>query len=239
MLGVLVQCAACSFNLELRKDLEFFPLCSNCASSFISCPPLCRHCSSPLCSPPSCLRPWATSPSIHSYSGRYLLLGNSYTVLKKWKIRRGTLFDRQVLKTTPKLISQWQSFSAECVIPIPQHFHRAWRMKGSPAEIISQWVAFQLNLPVLRAIELSSEPLQRQAELNLVQRLQNKNRFRIDRQSLRKIKRVILVDDFMTTGRTLKQASYALLHAGVEEVHTFCLGVKVLRLYTERSSDLL
>lgn len=182
----------------------------------------------------SCRRPWIPRinqerAGVDSYSARYLMLGQGYTVLKKWKIHKGPIFDRQVLIPYVPLFETWKKSNAQAVIPIPQHFFRAWQMRGSPVDTIAGWVSSQTQLPILKILETGSLPgsNKRQAQRTLGERLNSKkNRFTVT-PSLRGIpKSVILIDDFMTTGRTLNEAAQTLKNRGVLNIHAFCLGVR-------------
>jgi predicted amidophosphoribosyltransferase len=158
------------------------------------------------------------------------MLGQGYRVLKKWKLHRGPVFDRQVLVSNASLLANWKSLNVKAIIPIPQHFFRSWKMRGSPVEVIAQWVSAQTQLPIQRTLNMGTiqRSTKRQAQRNLGERLASrKNRFTIN-PSLKSLpSSVLLVDDFMTTGRTLNEAAQTLKNAGVQQIHAFCLGVRV------------
>ena len=228
-----------------------FPLCPDCAGRLVECPPRCPRCASPLCPHQSaCMRPWIIRKTIHSYSARYLLTESCYQVLKKWKIHGGTLFHQKILRSTPALLKTWQDVHPQAVIPVPQRFARAWSMRGSRADRIARWIGVELGLPVLEALRweaLKWEALpgmashrQRQAERKASERFQARLNFGVNDwafaarkqdplnpANLPVILSVILVDDFMTTGRTLEKAALALQRAGIRHVHAFCLGVRI------------
>jgi predicted amidophosphoribosyltransferase len=190
-----------------------------------------------------CRRSWIRFQGLSSFSARYLLSDKSLSVLKKWKTRRGLFFDQKILKLDDQLLSEWSQFDAQAIIPIPQSFHRSWKMKGSPALRIARWVGQSLNIPVLQLLENTThldygQKLKRQAELTQIERFQQPLRFSVrtpeksreNADTLLKnmnITRVILVDDFMTTGRTLQQAALAFQSTQVSAIHGFCLGIRV------------
>jgi predicted amidophosphoribosyltransferase len=173
-------------------------------------------------------------PNITSYSARYLLIEPGYTVLKKWKTQRGLLFDRQILKSTPALRSHWREIQANAVVPVPQNYSRSWKMAGSRAEQIARWVSQETQVPTFKLLEVHrSFQNKRQAELPFVERIQNHHPFYAEETNLKALKKIILVDDFMTTGRTLQQAAKVLKNSGVGEIHVFCLGSRAFRLNSE------
>ncbi len=219
----------------VKQDRHTFPLCRICFTSLIPCPTLCSNCGSPLClrnAEKICFRPWVQCPEIHSYSARYLLFERCFEVLKKWKIRGGVLFDQAILKSNDSLILIWKEFKADAVVPIPQRYIRAWKMRGSRAEKIAFWISCQMKIPTLSLLQfpVSIRNKKRQAELSLEERFKNQIEFLIDSKSLPRGGRLILVDDFMTSGRTLRLAARSLRNSGVSSIHVFALGVKIFRV---------
>ena len=194
----------------------------------------------------NCTRPWVARINkerggVDTYSARYLMIGQGYTVLKKWKLHRGPIFDRQVLISNDAFLStssSWKLAQAEAIIPIPQHFFRSWQMRGSPVDVIAQWVAAATKLPLRRVLEIGSfqGPHKRQAQRTLGERLSaGRNRFTLNQSLVKSFgplpKSLILIDDFMTTGRTLNEAADTLKKAGVERIHAFCLGIRTFKSF--------
>lgn len=232
----MLRCIVCSEGIGSESAEKAFPLCQACHETLFPCPILCPECGGPACRAggaiePNCKRPWVRSDGIDSFSGLYLLLNSEFKVLRKWKTQGGLAFDRCVLISNPQLKKTWQEFQPQAVIPIPQHFGRAWKLRGSPAERISNWVSAELGIPTLQALHPPSFSISghvsRQTSRSVVERFETPIRFSL-RSSFQKspLKRVILVDDFMTTGRTLTQAAVLLKSAGVEQIQAFCLGVR-------------
>ena len=225
----LFQCMACD---ETGPDSGSLPLCQLCLDSLIPCPPLCAQCTGLACSPAQCSRPWIQQPPgnpIRSFSARYLLIGQGFRVLKRWKTHSGLAFDRRVLgrdlgrpfreSTALKL-----GTAGAVVVAIPQDPRRSRSLGGNPAERIAYALARITGLEVqkvLQAPELRSGP--RQAERSATERLESPMKFRATGPCP---KRIILVDDFMTTGHTLRSAAAALARAGTREVDVFCLGFR-------------
>jgi predicted amidophosphoribosyltransferase len=254
--NLLLKCISCDGpflqqpgqHLEQRVGQHYgwmrsFPLCQLCRSSLVEAPDQCPLCGGTECSVSQCLKPWRSLSGIHSFSARYLMIGNGYGVLKKWKIRGGTLFNRQILEAPPPLITKWKNFSPQRIVPIPQSFGRAWKMRGSRTEQIALWLEKELQVPYGNTLSLKIESRKNsdlqdgtshQAQLGLKGRMLNRFHYESQPTSLRGVRRVILVDDFMTTGRTLRQAALALLNAGVEHVHCFCLGLRAQRTHLDQ-----
>ena len=240
MIGLFFQCRACQLSLGFSLNVRSFPLCESCLDSLVSSPSLCAACASPLCEAEprqsTCLHPWVQNSEIDSYSARYLLIEPGYTVLRKWKINQGLLFSRRVLSSTQSLLKTWRELNADAIIPIPQSFHRSWRMRGSPTGRIAGWVAMEAQLPIVHALRLHRNVKKRQAEQSLMDRLENRVDFSLNYEVLsserKTLKNVILVDDFMTTGGTLRSAAQTLKFAGVQKVHVFCLGIRISKVHS-------
>lgn len=225
---ILFKCIACE-NGPL--NLQSFPLCLNCKEAWVECPSLCPKCANPFCPAERCLRPWRLGQEwIDSYSACYLLLSECYRILKKWKTRRGLLFDQQVLESQiihRRIESLTQKTGAHAVIPVPQNIRRSWQLSGSPADAIAVQLGRQLRVPVMRSLLPAQKARFRQAELSAEQRLKNMIRFELNlKERPARGSTVILVDDFMTTGHTLRRAAYALKLTGVGRIHAFCLGFR-------------
>ena len=249
MLSWFFRCISCRGGIQLRSDYTHFPLCEPCHESLFPCPKLCKSCGSPICltySDEKCSRPWIAQGrglEIHSYSALYHMVDPCYRVLKSWKKSRGPLFDRRILKSNHELLTTWKEFQPDAIVPIPQNFSRAWKMGGSRTECLADWVSTQTQVPVHFVLK-SKTSLKRQAELNLEGRLQSTSRFYMNDSwhswnpwSLwtpwtpwsKNFQNVLLVDDFMTSGRTLFQAASLLRQFGVLRVHAFCLGIRARR----------
>ncbi|MEO7165145.1 MAG: phosphoribosyltransferase family protein [Bdellovibrionia bacterium] len=233
MLHFFLQCIGCEQPIGQRAR----SLCNACEDSLLTSPPLCSQCGSPVCpinSDQDCTRPWVSRINkeggrIDSYSARYLMIGQGYTVLKKWKLHRGPVFDRQILISSERLLATWKETGAKAIIPIPQHFFRSWQMRGSPVDVIAGWVGASSQLPIQKALKIGSfsKPNKRQAQRTLGERLAGKrNKFVLSQFCNTLPNTVILIDDFMTTGRTLNEAAQTLKNAGVQYIHAFSLGVR-------------
>ncbi len=178
-----------------------------------------------------CLHPWSEPGLIQSYTAQYLLVGQCYQTLKRWKIHHGLLFDQRVLNPKLEIRERLRQLRAEAIVPIPQEFSRSWDLRGSRALRIAEWLSPQTRLPVLPILLAppKNPTRQRQAQLSMRDRLANPIRFEVNEELLR-IRSVpsslILVDDFFTTGHTLRQAARTLKARGVQSIHIFCLGLR-------------
>jgi ComF family protein len=99
----------------------------------------------------------------------------------------------------------------DVVIPVPLHWWRRWRRGFNQSEVLARCLASELRVPcspnVLRWLRLTGE----QKGLSPTARRDNvHNALRCSAGALLAGKRVLLVDDVMTTGATAHEAARAL-----------------------------
>lgn len=232
MIRLLFRCMAC----ESSASAGSFPLCEDCLGYLRTCPGICDRCAAPLeaSSVHRCLLPEeepAPSRRIR-LSAAYLLTTPCYQVLRAWKKRGGPAFDRRVLPPDHPALETLRAFSPELIVPVPQRWGRSMRFGGSPAEKIASWVSRAVSKPIVtpvirEGLRRAGHGLKRQAELSVQGRLENPIRFEVSQELLGdRNRRVLVVDDFLTSGRTLREAALALRDAGFVHVRGFCLGLR-------------
>lgn len=108
---------------------------------------------------------------------------------------------------------------SDLVAPVPLHWRRAWWRGYNQAAAIAEQLAWASGLPCsrgcLRRIRHTSQQLQPSAA---ARRENVRGAFRVRRGENVKGKRILLVDDVMTTGSTASEASRTLREAGAAEV---------------------
>jgi predicted amidophosphoribosyltransferase len=231
----LFACASCD-NPASSASL---PWCEVCRESLRSCPPICSFCASLDCAAQThCLRPWRPFapelPELPRIEARYLLVGPGYRLLRRWKTRPGRISSRRVLRSNT---SAHLEPGSPVLVPVPQRWERSWRLGHQPALEVARALAQERNLEVRPLLELDAgnrrEP--RQATLGLQQRLGRQLKYRL-KPEVSAPRHAIVVDDFLTTGRTARSAAQALIRAGTERVDFFFLGFRPNLLRQERAS---
>lgn len=218
----LFRCPCC----EDIPAPQTFPLCHRCASSLRPGPQLCSNCGNPHC-PEVCARSWAPALGLRKLWARYLLVGAGYPVLKRWKVRGGPSFDRRVLVMDSALRNDLRTERFDAIVPIPQDPRRSWTLGRSPARRIAQWLSTETGAPVREILARSGRASQ-QGKLGRHERRANALHFECvaPRRHAGAPPRILLVDDFFTTGHTFRQAAQALERAGIDDLCAFALGLR-------------
>jgi len=110
---------------------------------------------------------------------------------------------------------------ADVLVPVPLHWRRGWRRRynqsGALARIIERQSGVKLASEALRRIR----PTEQQIGLSRPQRASNvQGAFKVtpDRQSMIAGRRVVLIDDVLTSGATVDASARALLRAKAASV---------------------
>jgi ComF family protein len=109
-----------------------------------------------------------------------------------------------------------QSF--DLVTPVPLHWRRQWQRGFNQSELLARAVAQHRGIPVVRALR-RARPTETQAGLSNTARRRNvASAFRCGRGAIVAGRRVLLIDDVMTTGSTAAACARVLKQAGAARV---------------------
>ncbi len=224
-LSLLLRCPLCGDSL----DFESAPFCKFCSE--VNAEPVA------LCG--GCLLPHGGSPcpsTIQSIYALHLSVGSTHQKIRAWKKRKSPLWDRHLLN--PKGLS-----STHCppqflnplawLIPIPQNPKRSTELGGNPALTIARWVSAHTKMKIEdRLFELPQAKIESQAKKDRWQRwvdTTDQPKLRSDawkHLKTNKTKHALLVDDFCTTGATLRAHAEPLLELGFDRVDALVLGYR-------------
>ncbi len=113
-----------------------------------------------------------------------------------------------------------KSWNADLIIPIPLHRLKKLGRGYNQSEFIAKGVAKELKIPVSKRLVKRVKYTETQTHLNMIQRKENvKNAFRTVSQNKLAGKKIILVDDVITTGSTVSECAYVIKQAGAEKVY--------------------
>lgn len=110
---------------------------------------------------------------------------------------------------------------AELVVPVPLHRTRLWTRRFNQAGLLARAVAGLSGKPWAPAALARVKRTRQQVGLTRAQRADNlQGAFRVPAQARAQVegRRILLIDDVLTTGSTVNAASRALLRAGATAV---------------------
>jgi competence protein ComFC len=160
-------------------------------------------------------------------------------LLLKWERIEplGSWFAQRLAETAER---EGDLLAGDVVVPVPLHRDRERERGYNQAGLISKPLARRLNLPHKSVLLMRTRPRPNKQVLSLEERWESvRGAFATRLGSQVDNKRVLLVDDVMTTGATLDACARALLESGAKSV----IGLTVARaarnpLPTSRSGTL-
>lgn len=204
-------------------------LCEECFTkiNFIA-EPICKQCGQPLStgssvySCPLCLKDEKTpfrmqrSRVCYDDASRPLLINFKFydktenaPFLAKWLLTAGH--------------DIWEQ-GADMLIPVPMHKARLRHRKFNQSALLCKELSRLTKIPVDYTSLIRCKNTKPQVECSGSARKQNvKNAFKVSSPEKIKNKRIVLIDDVMTTGSTLRECGVALLKNGAKSVDTLTI----------------
>jgi len=218
-------CVLCNEPLAENLSEDAAAFCSSCISAL---PPLseraCQRCGSPLA--PSAID---TSACAACRTRKYAFDSAVAYGLYRGALRKAVVQAKQAahepLATAlgrllaATCLQRWRSAPFDMIVPMPMHWRRRWRRGVNSAELLSDAVARELHLP-LRKLVMIRRATAKQGMLNPRERFENvRGAFRLKGYRPRvQGRRILLIDDVMTTGATASEVAKVLRRAGAFEV---------------------
>lgn len=226
------RCAACGrrFGLDAghrvcphcigRTELLHDPLCAVCGAPLdpvAARETLCARCTE---SPPA----FAHARSIARYRPAAEDDRRSLPAL----IRRHKYgLDQSLEKALAEFLGPALPYSAaalDVVVPVPLHRRRLWWRGFNQAALLASSIAHRLGLPLVIGALVRRKATTPQTSKDHDERRRNVSRaFRVERPDRIRGRRVLLVDDVMTTGATVDECARVLLKAGARTVDVLTL----------------
>ena len=127
--------------------------------------------------------------------------------------------------------SIFEEFRMDLVVPVPEHWTRRFLHAHYAAEEFSRQLARRLKVSWNRSVLLKSRRTPKQATSPTpLRRQQQQGTFSVSRIEKVRGRRVLLVDDILTTGSTASAAARTLKQAGAKQVFVAVIAVSPLRL---------
>lgn len=216
-------CLVCGSPLKMDEKL----VCEPCWDEVERAEqPFCTKCGSSLKNPsqpcPSC------KDEGYNFSAVRVATGFNETVQKiihslKYRGKR-SLAKRLGVILANRTLGDERFTGADLLMPVPLHPSRARERGYNQSELIAEVIGQKLDLPVDKNILSRKKRTKAQTDLDAKQRRENvKGAFVVRRPEEVSGKRVVIVDDVLTTGATLEACTEALLSAGAKEVYTLAL----------------
>lgn len=114
-------------------------------------------------------------------------------------------------------------FVPDCIVPVPLHPGRLRRRGYNQALEVTRPIAQQLCIPIDTTLLQRIRKTPQQQGLSAIERRSNlRNAFALTMAPA--VQRILLVDDVMTTGETVRECCRTLLAGGVREVQVAVVG---------------
>jgi ComF family protein len=117
-------------------------------------------------------------------------------------------------------LAEYPTQSFDCIVPVPLYHVRRRGRGYNQSAILAHELSRRINCPVQKRILRRIRPTTTQTNLTAADRLSNvTNAFQYRKRERLAGRRVLLVDDVMTTGATVNACAKALKKGGAESVH--------------------
>jgi ComF family protein len=187
-------------------DADYF--CISCRTPFVNRFPLDSEGRCALCR--SGLRAFDAAYSFGSYAGG---LRRLIHLLKYDRVRTlAAPLSLYLLRSLPR------DDTFDFIVPVPLHWRRRWKRGFNQSELLARALSRSTGIPVNQALRRSKSG-RTQAGLSNSARRRNVNQaFRCNSGEALRGKRILLIDDVMTTGSTATACARALKSAGASRV---------------------
>lgn len=215
LLPLAVRCA----NTSHLLGADQLPWCHDCLRRMPACPEICPHCFKIL--NPRCTSLHPRSSPLLRLQAHYLGSTHALGLVKRWK-RNPSPFSTQKLIEARTLIPPDRPY--DFLVPIPRSViahPETW-----PATQLAHFLVKAGHAPsVSFALKLNRHGFEpKQALLSAQERRFSPNKWALQDSAFEMVgKSVCLVDDFITTGKTISDAAQWLITAGAATVSAWVL----------------
>jgi ComF family protein len=169
-----------------------------------------------------CARCMAAPPVIARTRAAIAYGDMARTVVLKLKYGRRVALARMMGRHMARLVKQGDADDA-LLVPVPLHRGRLWSRGYNQSLLIAAQVEGRTAVPLLRDGMRRVRRTKPLKGMTIRQRSQEvRGAFEVVRPEAVKGRRIVLVDDVLTTGSTAEACAKALLKAGAREVELIC-----------------
>jgi ComF family protein len=216
------RCPACDASIDGRAAL-----CPVCEVSLYPLGTACTVCAQPLEArvPIRCRRCAKSPPPFETIAAPYRYGGELAVALQRLKYDRRLDIARTLAPLLAPALAE-ASAEVEVIVPVPLHWRRQSKRGFNQASVLVEQARTRGGAPVDAISLRRRRATASQAGLTARERARNvAGAFAVVRRRRPRIegRRVLLVDDVITTGATVAAASRALLDAGAASVRGLCL----------------
>lgn len=110
----------------------------------------------------------------------------------------------------------------QAIVPMPISTARLKERGYNQMLIIAKIMARQLNIPVWQPVIREAQHSQK--GLSRIERLENiEYQFKMIKTEKRKYKKVLIIDDVVTTGSSIHALTHALENLGCQQIYSVCI----------------
>ncbi len=174
---------------------------------------------------PDCLQRLEPHGGEYSYDGQHACsIAYFYNrflqdIFRAFKFHEETEMAEPMGQLLAKFVREKQLLDYTCIVPVPMHPAATKRRGYNQVRLLAEELSRHTGLPVAEHL-IKTRHTKEQNKLDRIQREKNlRNAFCVRKPHSLKGTRILLLDDFVTTGNTMKYATRALLAAEPEQVH--------------------
>lgn len=139
---------------------------------------------------------------------------------------------RQVFGRWMELAGRDLLAAADLIVPVPMHRLRLWQRQYNQSAVLAKEISRLTGVPVRYAVLVRHKRTPQQVTLTAAERLRNpRGAFQVPKRQRHKIagRRVLLIDDVLTTGATVNACARCLKAAGASGVDVLTLTISTGR----------